>query len=148
MNGIESRIQRVTEELTGNESLLEMLETDAAAEMLNWGSAVATSLVRNANEKDDIAEELAFVPRLKALRTSMRVIGNWAAGKYADPASRSKLRDNLLEQFKIIFGENAHLPSPEKLEALLNQVDDKTNAPRQLIVQLQKLLEESTQEKP
>ena len=148
MDGIESRIQRVTEELMGNESLLEMLETDAATEMLDWGIATATSLVKATSGLDDLAEDMALLSRLKAVRQTMRSVGNWAAGKYADSASRVKLRDSLLEQFKVVFGENAHLPSPEKLGALLNQVDDKTNAPRQLIVQLQKLLEESTQEKP
>ena len=47
---LSSRVQRVIEEMLGNEALLEMLETDAAAEMLNWGTAMATSLVKTTED--------------------------------------------------------------------------------------------------
>lgn len=128
----------------GNESLLEMLETEAAAEMLNWGITTAKTLVTKTMELDDLAADLAIVPRLKALQQTMRSIGNWAAGKYVDPASRVQLRDKLLERFREIFGERAHLPSAEKMDALLNQVDDTTNTPQQLILKLRQLLEEAS----
>jgi len=139
---INNRIQRVIEEITGNEALLEMLETDAAAEMLNWGIATAKSLVSKTSGLDDFAADLAILPRLKATRQAMRSIGNWAAGKYADPASRIQLREKLLAHFKVIFGDDSPLPSAEKMEQVLNQVDDKTNTPHQLILKLQQLLKE------
>ena len=107
MVDINSRVQRVIEEILGNEALLEMLETDAAAEMLNWGTAMATSLVKKTNDLDDLAANLAIMPRLKAVRQSMRSIGNWAVGKYIDPQDRVELRDKMLERFRVIFGENA-----------------------------------------
>ncbi len=144
MADVNTRFQRVIEELTGNESLLEMLETDAATELLNWGIAITKSLVSKTKELDDFAAELALLPRLKAIRQAMRSIGNWAAGKYADPASRIQLRDKLLEQFKVIFGEDARLPSPEKMDEVLDQVDDKRNTPHQLILKLRQLLEEAS----
>ena len=137
-----TRLQRVIEEITGNEALLEMLETEAATEMLNWGLTTAKSIVSNTKGLDDFAADLAILPRLKAVRQIMRMIGNWAAGKYADPASRIPLREKLLEQFKMIFGEEARLPSTEKMDNLLNQVDDKSQTPHQLILELRKLLEE------
>src|SRR6266498_132768 len=99
-----TRLQHVIEEITGNEALLEMLETEAATEMLNWGLTTAKSIVSNTKGLDDFAADLAILPRLKAVRQIMRMIGNWAAGKYADPASRIPLREKLLEQFKVIFG--------------------------------------------
>jgi hypothetical protein len=143
MTDFDTRIERVIEEMTGNESLLEMLDTEAATEMLNWGIAISKSIVTKTQELDDFAADLAILPRLKAVRQSMRSIGNWAAGKYADAASRVQLRDKLLQNFKVIFGEDSNLPSAAKMDAVLNQVDDKTNTPNQLILKLKQLLEES-----
>lgn len=142
MADINARIQRMVEEIMGNESLVEMLETDAAAEMLNWGITSAKILVSKTMNLDDLAAELALMPRLKAIRQSMRSIGNWAAGKYADPASRTQLRDKLLEHFRLIFGEEARLPAAEEVDDVLNQVDDRNNTPHQLILKLRRLIEE------
>jgi len=135
-------MERVIEEISGNEALLETLDTDAATEMLNWGIATAKSLINRTMELDDFAAELAILPRLKAIRQSMRSIANWAAGKYTDPEDRVKLREKLLGNFRMIFGENSRLPSAEKMDTLLNQAEDKTNAPHQLILKLKQLLEE------
>ena len=146
MVDINSRVQRVIGEILGNEALLEMLETDAAAEMLSWGTAMATSLVKTTNELDDLAANFAIMPRLKAVRQSMRSIGNWAVGKYIDPEDRVELRDKMLERFRVIFGENARLPSIEKFDELLNQVDNKNHTPYQLILQLKQLLEDAVKE--
>jgi hypothetical protein len=132
----------VIEEISGNEALLETLDTDAATEMLNWGIATAKSLINRTMELDDFAAELAILPRLKAIRQSMRSIANWAAGKYTDPEDRVKLREKLLGNFRMIFGENSRLPSLEKMDMLLNQAEDKTNTPHQLILKLKQLLEE------
>ena len=135
-------MERVIEEISGNEALLETLDTDAATEMLNWGIATAKSLINRTMEPDDFAAELAILPRLKAIRQSMRSIANWAAGKYTDPEDRVKLREKLLGNFRMIFGENSRLPSLEKMDMLLNQAEDKTNTPHQLILKLKQLLEE------
>ncbi len=142
MTDVNARIQNMVEEFMGNESLVEMLETEAATEMLNWGITTAKTLVSKTMDLDDLTAELALLPRLKAIRQSMRSIGNWAAGKYTDPASRVQLREKLLEHFKVIFGEEARLPSPEKMDALLNEVDDQSNTPHQLVLKLRKLIEE------
>lgn len=142
MDGIESRIKKFVDEIVGNEALLDMLDTDAATEMLQWGIATATSLVKTTDGLDDITAELALSPRLKAVRQSMRSIGNWAAGKYADPESRAGLRDKLLEQFRVILGESAQLPSVDQMDGLLNQVDDQANTPHQLVLKLKQLIED------
>src|SRR6185503_16053588 len=138
---IGARVQRVIEELTGNEALLEMLETEAATELQDWGIEMATSLVKRTEGMDDADAEQILLPRLKAVRQMMRSVGNWAAGKYDDPESRVQLRDNLLGYFKVVFGEGARLPSAEKMNELLNQVDDKNNTPHQLILKLKQSLE-------
>jgi hypothetical protein len=142
MADLNTRIERVIEEITGNEALLQMLETDAATEMLNWGIATAKSMISRTMELDDFAAELAILPRLKALRQSMRSIGNWAAGKYEEPESRIQLRDRLLEHFRTIFGARRELPTAKQIDDLLRQVDDKSQTPHQLILKLQDLLEQ------
>jgi hypothetical protein len=75
----------------------------------------------------------------------MRSIGNWAAGKYVDPASRIQLREKLLEHFSMIFSDERPLPTPEKMDEVLSQIDDETNTPRQLVQNLTQLIEEPPQ---
>jgi hypothetical protein len=142
MADLNARMERMIEEITGNEALLEMLDTDAATEMLNWGIATAKSMLGKTMELDDFAAELAILPRLKAIRQSMRSIGNWAAGRYTDPAERIQLRDKLLGHFRTIFGEERPLPAAEKMDEVLNQVDDKSHTPHQLILKLKELIED------
>ena len=132
MAELEARVQKAIEDIAGNESLLEMLDTEAAAELLEWGSSTATSLVTQTDGMDDAAAELASESRLKAVRQFMRSAGNWAAGKYIDPADRIQLREKLLGYAKVIFGEDAQLPPTEEVDAVLNQVDDPQNSPKQL----------------
>ncbi len=143
MADIEARIQRAIEELTGNEALLGMLETDAAEEMLGWGSAMVASLMKQTEDMDDTAAELTMTPRLKAARQSMRAVGNWAAGKYTDPESRVQLREKLLQYFETIWENDAILPAVEELDAVLNEVDDMNNGPLPLILKLKTLFPES-----
>ena len=142
MADLNARMERVIEQLSGNEALLGMLETEAATEMLNWGIATAKALIKRTGELDDFAAELMLLPRLKAIRQSMRAIGNWAAGQYADPASRIDLREKLLNHFRTIFGERKELPTPRQLDEILGQVDDKTRSPLQLIRMLRDVLEQ------
>jgi hypothetical protein len=140
MGNIDARIERTIEELTGNEALLQMLETDAAAEMLTWGKSLATSIVMGTEGLDDSAAEMAMLPRLKAVRQFMRLVGNWVAGKYVDPTSRIPLRDKLLEYMASIVGESSRLPSADALDALLGEVDNPQNTPHQLIMKLKDML--------
>ena len=142
MADLSARVERVIEELTGNEALLQMLDTEAASEMLNWGIATAKSMISRTLERDAFAAELSIPPRLKAIRQVMRSIGNWAAGKYVDPDSRTQLRDKLLEHFRTIFGERRELPTARQMDDLLRQVDEKGVTPHQLILKVQDLLEQ------
>ena len=142
MADLNARMEKVIEDLTGNEALLQMLDTSAAREMLDWGISTSKALVSRTTDLDEFAAELKLLPRLKAIRQSMRSIGNWASGKYADSASRAQLRDKLLQQFRAIFGERRELPTAKQMDDLLNQVDDKNQTPQQLILKLRELLEQ------
>jgi hypothetical protein len=142
MTDLDSRAVPVIKEITGNEALLDMLDTEAADEMLNWGKFAARSLVRRTGELDDLSAGRVLEPGTKAIRQTMRSIGNWAAGRYADPASRIELRDKLLENLRTIFGTETPLPSAEALDAVLKQVDDQQENQQKLIISLRQLLED------
>ena len=139
MADIGSRIQRAIAELTGNEALLGMLDTDAATEMLDWGVKMSTFIVNETEGMDDFLADASLLPRLKAVRSSLRSIGNWAAGKYVEPDDRMDLRDKLLERFQTIFGESIQLPTTEAVDDLINQIDDISNTPHQLVLKMMQL---------
>jgi hypothetical protein len=143
MAEIGARLQRAIEELTGNEALLGMLETEAAEEMLNWGISMVTSLTEQSAGMDDSDAETLLMPRLKAVRQWMRTVGNWAAGQYEDPASRVQLGEKLLQYFATIRGRDAILPTVEELDAVLSEVDERENTPLQLILNLRILFQKS-----
>ena len=142
MADLNARMERVIEEMAGNEALLEMLDTDAAREMLNWGIATAKSMLSRARGLDDMDADLAVLPRLKAIRLSMRSIGNWAAGKYRNPEDRIQLREKLLANFRTIFGERRELPSAGQMDEVLDKVDDKSHTPLELILKIRDLFEQ------
>jgi hypothetical protein len=142
MTEVDSRADPIIKEITGNESLFDMLDTEAANEMLNWGKFAAHSMVNRTSELDDLSANQVLEPGTKAIRQAMRSIGNWAAGRYADPASRIELRDKLLNQLQVIFGEEMPLPSVQAVDAVLNQVDDQQSTQQHLIIDFRKLLED------
>jgi hypothetical protein len=138
-----SRTERAIKELTGNEALFDMLDTEAAAEMLEWGTATVRATINRTRELDDEAAEAVNAPRLKLIRQSLRSIGNWAAGAYTDPLDRVQLREKLLENLRVIYGDETPMPSSEAMDRFLNRADDESYTPRQLIVGLRALLEGS-----
>ena len=143
MADLEARVQKAVEDISGNESLLEMLDSEAAEKMLEWGKSTAATIVNQIDGMDDPAVEQALETRLKALRQFIRSAGNWAAGKYTDPADRIQLREKLLGHAKVIYGGDAHLPSPEKMDTVLNQMDPQQNTQQQLVLNLKELFNEA-----
>ena len=140
MADINSRIQKYVGQTTGNEALLEMLDADAAAEMLQWATATVTALVKKTEGMDDAAAEQALEPKLKAVRQALRSGGNWAAGKYTDPESRASLQAKLSEYRSVISGEPAKLMPDTALVSMFNQVDDKGKSPLQLVQSFKRIM--------
>lgn len=133
MIDLDARLQKSMEEITGNESLLEMLETQAAAELLEWGESMVAAVVKRTESLEDEQADALLEMDLKAVRQAMRATGNWAVGKYTDPDDRVQLREKLLGYFRVIFGEQAELPSAQELDLTLNQVDEPGKTPLDLI---------------
>jgi hypothetical protein len=140
MADINSRIQKYVGQTTGNEALLEMLDADAATEMLQWATATVTALVKKTEGMDDATAEQTLEPQLKAVRQALRSGGNWAAGKYTDPESRASLQAKLAEYRSVISGEPAKLLPDTMLVSMLNQVDDKGKTPLQLVQSFKQIM--------
>ena len=144
MIDIEKRLRRTFSSMAGNEALAGGVDEAAAADMLKWGEAVAEHFVRKTSEMEDEQAEEFLSPYLRALRAMLRAVGQWVSGEYVDGPSRIQLRDKLLEYIRVIYGEAENLPSGAQLDDLLNQVDDKSQTPAQLISRLRAMLEESS----
>lgn len=140
MRNLDDRIERAKKEISGNESLLEMLEEDAAIEMFDWGQALAASIASDTDGMDDAAADEAMAPRLKALRQALRSIGNWAVGKYSDPADRASLKEKLPGQLQLILGDRSKDLSTDELGRLIDEVDAQGQTPRQLILKIKDLI--------
>lgn len=120
MTDIKTRIEDAKKTVAGNESLLEMLDTEAATLLLNWGMELAGGIAQSTDGMDDSSAELNLEPRLKALRQFMRAAGNWAAGEYADESSRAQLKDKLSGCLTTMNITDVKLPSAAELDGLLN----------------------------
>lgn len=141
MTDINARIQKYVGAMTGNEALLEMLDADAAAEMLTWATETVSTLVKKTEGMDEETAEQVLEPQLKAVRQAMRAGGNWAAGKYTDPASRADLKAKLMEYRAVISGEPARILPDTSLVSMLDQVDDTKKSPLQLVESFKRLME-------
>ena len=135
MTDIKTRIENAKKVVTGNVSMLDMLETTPATELMNWGIELAAQIAQSTNGMDDAVAEQAMEPRMKALRQFLRGAGNWAAGKY-DAASHPDLKNKMTEHWQTLLGKNV----PVDLGKLLNLVDNATITPHQLILKLKELL--------
>jgi hypothetical protein len=143
MSTQEARLQKATAEIAGNESLLEMLDAEAAAEMLNWAKTVVATLVQTTDGMDDVAAETYLEARLKAVRQTMRSVGNWAAGNYSDPDSRAQLRDKLQENLKTIYGEGKNIPPADRIESFLNRPSFMSQTQLQSVQDFKSMLEQA-----
>ncbi len=135
MTDIKTRMENAKKIVTGNVSMLDMLETESATELMNWGIELAARIAQATESMDDTAAEQNMEPRMKALRHFLRGAGNWAAGQY-DAATRPELKNKMTEQWKTMLSADA----PAEIGNLLNLVDDKKNTPRQLILKLKESL--------
>ena len=143
MADTQERAKKAAAALAGNEALFGMLNEEGASVLLEWGVEISTSVVNKTEGMDDQTADEVLSPKLKAVRTLMRSIGNWAAGQYAEPESRVGLRDKLLELFRIFESDEAASPENEALDKILNQVDETSDSQAQLILKLKQLIDKN-----
>ena len=119
MDLFSNRIRRVVENLMGNESLADGLETSAASALLDWGIELARDIVASTGDMDDETAETAMYPRLKATRKLMRFTGKWVSGQtQLGDDDRLYYWNKIVENAQILYGEHFSPPETEKMQRL------------------------------
>lgn len=125
--------------MAGNESLAASLGEEAASELLSWGETIAKRIVDKTDGMDDDTAEEYMSPRLRALKSMMRLIGRWAGeADSLDADSRLTLWNRASEQVGVLFGEAFTLPS---MDDALAQIPADANA-QQAIVWFKNFIDE------
>lgn len=115
--------QRFADEILGNESLADGLETEASTFLVHWGIAIADRIAHQVGKVEDIDEEVAeglAYPRLYALRRWMRLVNRYA--RYTDQMdleAKKLWMEEMLTQASLAYGEDFHRPDKADCLAFL-----------------------------
>jgi len=135
---VRERVQRVQENIIGNEALGGSLDEAAASEMLSWSLKSAEGIATSTEGMDDETAELSMADRLKALRKLMRHLGRLLGeGLEMDAEGRTWLWDSVQKYARLLYGENIQFPSLEDVMGRLSGGE----APGQIIANLRNIFE-------
>ena len=114
---ISKRIQRVQEEIIGNEALGGgALDEVGASELLSLGLKSAEGIASSTEGMDDDSAELSMADRLKSLRKLMRHLGRLLGeGKNMDTEGRLWLWRSVQKHARLLFGEQIELPAVDEI---------------------------------
>ncbi len=122
MQDIERRINRARSALSGNEALLEGLDTEAASTLLRWGHDLARDILSETFDLDDASADEATAPRMRALRFMLKRLNLAAAARFsADPTPAAAFLRQAAAQAALIYGSRFSPPSEEDLLHFLQQ---------------------------
>ena len=117
MFDLEIRRQRAFSRMAASESLEDVLDEHAAADILKWGEGIAGQFVLKTRAMDDNAASEFLAPYFSALRKMMRAIGRWVVE--TDPAVRSEWWNRIEQNGKTLYGDRFMLPKMETVLARL-----------------------------
>jgi hypothetical protein len=145
MDEIEQRVKQAAESILENERLTAELEDAAAQVLLDWGVACAEMIGHSTAALDSSEAEDAISQRLRATRRLMRRVSKWVANRRTMDAERSAaLLTQIMEQAEIIYGVAFSPPSPDQRDVLLELPFVYADEPEQMIADLRRLLEGSS----
>lgn len=122
MQDVERRINRARSALSGNEALLEGLDTEAASTLLCWGHDLARNILSETFDLDDASAEEATAPRMRALRTMLKRLNLAAAARFsADPTPAAAFLQQAAAQAALIYSPRFAPPSEEACRDFLQQ---------------------------
>ncbi len=101
---IEKRIRKAVESLLENESLLEGLDNQNAASLLEWGTTCVKNIVKKSENlaDEDEAEETIY-PQMRALRQMLKTVTNLYTSNI-DMTQEVTLLSELIESAAIVYG--------------------------------------------
>lgn len=113
-DAVSERVQRVQEDIMGNEALGGALDEEGASELLSWGLKSAEGIASATDGMDDETAELSMVERLKALRKLMRYLGRLLGeGQDMDAEDRLWLWNGVQKYARALYGEQLEIPELE-----------------------------------
>ena len=117
MIDLEKRLQRTFSRMAASESLADVLDADAAADILKWGEGIAGQFVLKTRAMDDNAANEFLAPYSSALRKMMRAIGRWVVE--TDLLVQSDWWNQIEQNGKTLYGDRFMLPKMEMVLARL-----------------------------
>ena len=142
-DSVEKRVERVQEEIMGNEALGGgALDETGASELLSFGLKSAEGIVSSTEGMDDELAELSMADRLKSLRKLMRHLGRLLSeGLDMDAEGRLWLWDSVQKHARILYGEGLQFPSLDDVMDRLSQGE----SPGQIIASLRDIFDNNTE---
>lgn len=138
MTTVTERAALAAESILGNERLTNNLDDDAAKVLLDWGLAYVETIAAQTEGLDDEQAEEMMAPRLKALRSLMKLVNKWVPrrAKLDATASETKLEE-VTALVQLIQASAFEAPRPYRHQQFLNNVQS-YNAPT-MITELREL---------
>lgn len=104
---IEKRNRKAVESLLENESLLEGLDNQNAASLLEWGTTCVKNIVKKSeNLADEEEAEETIYPQMRALRQMLKTVTNLYTSKL-DMTQEVTLLTELITSAAIVYGPGA-----------------------------------------
>jgi hypothetical protein len=111
---LEQRLRRTFSRMAASESVADVLDKHAAADLIKWGEGIAGQFVLKTMAMDDVTANEYLAPYFSALQKMMRAIGHWVVE--TDPVPRFEWWNRIEQNGKTLYGDRFMLP---KMEAVL-----------------------------
>jgi hypothetical protein len=108
---LEQRLRRTFSRMAASESVADVLDQHAAADILKWGEGVAGQFVLKTMAMDDAAASEFLAPYSTALHKMMRAIGHWVIE--TDPLICSEWWHLIEQNGRTLYGDRFILPGME-----------------------------------
>lgn len=120
-NNFNRRINRAIVSLSGNEALLDGLETEPAQALLDWGITCAKNILSETQEMDDANADAYSHPRMRALRQMLRQVNMMTTARFSpDLIPANPFLDQVLALAAIIYDAGFQAPDPEARAVFLD----------------------------
>lgn len=117
MFDLELRLRRTFSRMAASESVADVLDKHAAADIIKWGEGIAGQFVLKTRAMDDQAAIEYLAPYCSALLKMMRAMGQWVVA--TDPAVRLVWWNRIEQNGKTLYGDRFMLPKMETVLARL-----------------------------
>ncbi len=114
-DNLNRRINRAIVSLSGNEALLEGLETEPAQALLDWGITCAKNILSETLDMDNAAADAYSHPRMRALRQMLRQVNLMTTARFSpDLVPAAVFLDQALAQAAVVYGAAFRPPTAEE----------------------------------